>query len=141
MVAWHPQPSRTLDSECIRRWWVRVIIRVNTCFTSPCSHPGVTALCLYRKPIFHYVVSASHVRTHQILTSAGSTTVNDIKVENKIGDAIVQRIIRAHRERTPWKCCIIIPLLPGFPFPVEHSDASAVSLRRLVIYFCGTYAT
>ncbi|KAJ2932640.1 hypothetical protein H1R20_g4455, partial [Candolleomyces eurysporus] len=54
-----------------------------------------------------------------------STTVDDVKIENRIGDAIVQRIIRAHHDKTPWKCCILIPLLPGFTFPVDHSDASA----------------
>ena len=53
--------------------------------------------------------------------------MNEVKIENRIGDAIVQRIVRAHRECTPWKCCIVIPLLPGFSFPVDHGDASAVS--------------
>ncbi|KAF9221001.1 phospholipase D [Gyrodon lividus] len=57
-----------------------------------------------------------------------STVVNDVKIENNIGEALVHRIIRAHREGTPWKCCIIIPLLPGFPFPIEHSDASAIRI-------------
>ncbi|KAH9949881.1 phospholipase D [Amylocystis lapponica] len=57
-----------------------------------------------------------------------STVVNEVKVENKIGDALVHRIIRAHRERTPWKCCIVIPLIPGFSFPVDHSDASAIRI-------------
>lgn len=54
--------------------------------------------------------------------------VGDVKVENRIGDALVHRIIRAHQDGTPWRACIVIPLLPGFPFPVGHSDASAVSL-------------
>ncbi|THV05210.1 phospholipase D [Dendrothele bispora CBS 962.96] len=57
-----------------------------------------------------------------------STTVNDVKIENRIGDALVHRILRAHRDGTPWKCCIVIPVLPGFPFPVDHSDASAVRI-------------
>ncbi|KIK24525.1 hypothetical protein PISMIDRAFT_645727 [Pisolithus microcarpus 441] len=57
-----------------------------------------------------------------------STVVNDVKIENGIGDALVQRVIRAHREHTPWRCCIVIPLFPGFPFPVEHGDASAVRI-------------
>ncbi|KAF9565693.1 phospholipase D [Agrocybe pediades] len=57
-----------------------------------------------------------------------STVVNDVKVENNIGDAIVHRIIRAHRDKAPWKCCILIPVLPGFTFPVDHSDASAVRI-------------
>ncbi|TFY72827.1 hypothetical protein EVG20_g164 [Dentipellis fragilis] len=57
-----------------------------------------------------------------------STVVDDVPVENKIGDAIVHRIIRAHREGTQWKCCVVIPLLPGFPFPVDHNDASSVRI-------------
>ncbi|KAJ7069910.1 phospholipase D, partial [Mycena amicta] len=57
-----------------------------------------------------------------------STVVNDVKIENKIGDAIVNRIIRAHSDNMPWKCCIMIPLLPGFTFPVDHGDASAIRI-------------
>ena len=57
------------------------------------------------------------------------TVVNETKIENRIGDAIVHRIIKAHHDRTPWKCCIVIPLLPGFSFPVDHSDASAVRMN------------
>ncbi|KZT60114.1 phospholipase D [Calocera cornea HHB12733] len=57
-----------------------------------------------------------------------STQVDDVKIENKIGDALVSRIIRAHHEGTPWRCCILIPLLPGFPFPIDHSDASSVRI-------------
>ncbi|PCH39780.1 phospholipase D [Wolfiporia cocos MD-104 SS10] len=57
-----------------------------------------------------------------------STVVNEVKIENKIGDALVHRIIRAHREGTPWKCCVVIPLIPGFTYPVDHSDASAIRI-------------
>ncbi|KAF9267545.1 phospholipase D [Marasmius fiardii PR-910] len=57
-----------------------------------------------------------------------STVVNDIKIENNIGNALVHRIIRAHRDKAPWKCCIVIPLLPGFSFPVDSSDASAIRI-------------
>ncbi|KAH8114370.1 phospholipase D [Phellopilus nigrolimitatus] len=57
-----------------------------------------------------------------------STIVNDTPIENKIGDALVHRIIRAHREGTTWKACIMIPLLPGFPSPVDNSDASSVRI-------------
>ena len=76
------------------------------------------------------------------------TVVGDVKVENRIGDAIVHRAIRAHQEGTPWKCCIVIPVIPGFPFPIDHSDASAVrtflsgtfchvNLLALDPYYCG----
>lgn len=67
------------------------------------------------------------------LTVSGSTVVNDVKIENRIGDALVHRIIRAHREGTAWKCCIVVPLLPGFTFPVDHGDASAVNFLILII--------
>jgi hypothetical protein len=61
--------------------------------------------------------------------------VGDVKVENRIGDAIVHRAIRAHQEGTPWKCCILIPVLPGFPFPIDHGDASAVSTQLIRVPF------
>ena len=61
--------------------------------------------------------------------------MNDVKVENKIGDAIVHRAIRAHQEGTPWKCCIVIPVLPGFPFSIDHSDASSVKVYNGT-FFC-----
>ncbi|KAH7340733.1 hypothetical protein B0J17DRAFT_694350 [Rhizoctonia solani] len=57
-----------------------------------------------------------------------STTVNDVAIENKIGDALVNRIIRAHHDKVKWRACILIPLLPGFTFPIDHGEASAVRL-------------
>lgn len=62
----------------------------------------------------------------------GRTVVNDVQIENHIGDALVERIIRAHQKQTPWKCCVMIPLLPGFTFPVDHPDASAVRMHASV---------
>ncbi|KAF8501365.1 hypothetical protein JB92DRAFT_2975716 [Gautieria morchelliformis] len=57
-----------------------------------------------------------------------STVVNDVPIENRIGDALVHRIIRAHRERTKWKAVILIPLLPGFPSSVDQGDGSAIRI-------------
>ncbi|KZT64620.1 phospholipase D [Daedalea quercina L-15889] len=57
-----------------------------------------------------------------------STVVNEVAIENKIGDALVARIIRAHQEKTPWKCCVVIPLIPGFPYSIDHSDASSIRI-------------
>lgn len=54
------------------------------------------------------------------------TVVNDVRIENKIGDALVHRIIRAHHEGTKWKAIIVIPLLPGFPSPIDQGEASSV---------------
>lgn len=51
-------------------------------------------------------------------------------IENRIGDAIVDRIIKAHVEKKTWKAFIIIPLMPGFDSPVDQPGAS--SLRVIV---------
>ncbi|GAA5892364.1 hypothetical protein JCM5296_003579 [Sporobolomyces johnsonii] len=57
-----------------------------------------------------------------------STEVEGTVVENKIGDALVSRIVRAHSEGTPWRAIIVIPMVPGYPYPIDHSDASSVRL-------------
>jgi len=53
------------------------------------------------------------------------------KIENQIGDAIVNRIIRAHKEGTDWRCVILIPLMPGFQNTIDSPDGSSL---RLIMY-------
>jgi phospholipase D1/2 len=50
------------------------------------------------------------------------------KVENKIGDALVERIIRAHENEEWWRACIVIPLMPGFQNAVDAQDGSSVRI-------------
>ncbi|GAA6005029.1 hypothetical protein JCM10207_008483 [Rhodosporidiobolus poonsookiae] len=57
-----------------------------------------------------------------------STEVEGTIIENKIGDALVSRIVRAHSEGTPWRAIIIVPTVPGYPYPLDHSEASSVRL-------------
>ncbi|TIA70455.1 hypothetical protein E3P92_03085 [Wallemia ichthyophaga] len=57
-----------------------------------------------------------------------STIVDTTVIENQIGDALVNRIIRAHRENTTWRACIIIPLMPGYSQSVDNPAASSVRL-------------
>ena len=57
-----------------------------------------------------------------------STVVDGVPIENGIGDALVERIIRAHREGTAWRACIVIPLLPGYTYPIDSNEASSVRL-------------
>lgn len=42
-----------------------------------------------------------------------STEVEGTVIENKIGAALVSRIVRAHTEGTPWRAMIVCPLVPG----------------------------
>jgi len=57
-----------------------------------------------------------------------STVVDGVPVQNGIGDALVSRIIKAHKQGTPWKACIVIPLLPGYTYPIDSNEASSVRL-------------
>jgi len=53
------------------------------------------------------------------------------RIENTIGDALVNRIIRAHKEGTEWRAIILIPLMPGFQNTIESPDGSSL---RLIMY-------
>lgn len=49
-------------------------------------------------------------------------------IENKIGDALVERIIRAYRKDEDWRAIIIIPLMPGFQNTVDSQDGTSIRL-------------
>ncbi|CAK7204562.1 Phospholipase D1 [Sporothrix eucalyptigena] len=57
-----------------------------------------------------------------------STETLNVKIVNRIGDALVERIIRAHRNEEEWKCVIIIPLMPGFQNSVADQEGTSVRL-------------
>ncbi|KAI1258638.1 phospholipase D [Xylariaceae sp. FL1019] len=61
-----------------------------------------------------------------------STETLGTKVENRIGDALVARIVRAHEDNEDWRCCILIPLMPGFQNTVDQAEGSSV---RLIMQF------
>ncbi|XP_026062471.1 phospholipase D1a [Carassius auratus] len=47
-------------------------------------------------------------------------------VYNKIGDAIIERIIRAHKEKKPFRVYVVTPLLPGFEGDISTGGGSAL---------------
>ena len=57
-----------------------------------------------------------------------SSEVLGTKIENKINDAIVDRIKRAHANDEDWRACIILPLMPGYQNTVDEQDGSSVRL-------------
>lgn len=61
-----------------------------------------------------------------------STETLNTKVVNRIGDALVERILRAHKNDEEWRCCILLPLMPGFQNTVEQAEGSSV---RLIMQF------
>lgn len=53
-----------------------------------------------------------------------SSSWDGVIIENKIGDALVDRIIRANNDGKVWKAIIVIPLMPGFDHPIDEAEAS-----------------
>ncbi|KAL2206132.1 phospholipase D [Sarocladium strictum] len=63
-----------------------------------------------------------------------STDVNNTKITNRIGDALVDRIIRAHQNDEDWRCVIVIPLMPGFQNTVDSQGGTSVRLILMCQY-------
>jgi phospholipase D1/2 len=57
-----------------------------------------------------------------------SSEVLGTKIENKINDAIVDRIKRAHADDEDWRACIVLPLMPGYQNTVDEQEGSSVRL-------------
>lgn len=55
-----------------------------------------------------------------------SCEVEGTSITNKIGDALVSRIIQAHHSGQEWRAVIVIPLVPGYTFPIDHESAGSV---------------
>ncbi|KAM6983882.1 phospholipase D2 [Tautogolabrus adspersus] len=57
-------------------------------------------------------------------------------VHNGIGDAIVERILRAHREQKKYRVFVVVPLLPGFEGDISAGGGNAI---QAILHF--TYRT
>ncbi|KAI9784317.1 MAG: Phospholipase D1 [Geoglossum umbratile] len=57
-----------------------------------------------------------------------SCEMEGTRIENTIGDALVERIIRAYRNGEDWRATIVIPLMPGFQNTVDSQDGTSVRL-------------
>lgn len=57
-----------------------------------------------------------------------SCEVEGTRIENQIGDALVERIIRASQNKEDWRAVVVIPLMPGFQNTVDQQDGTSVRL-------------
>lgn len=57
-----------------------------------------------------------------------STKCDGVVIKNSIGDALVDRIIQAHKKSQSWKAIIVIPLMPGFEANVDSKEGGSVRL-------------
>lgn len=63
-----------------------------------------------------------------------STEMDTTEVENSIGLALVERIVRAHKEKTLWRAIIVIPLTPGFPAGYDLPESGSVRIVSTLQY-------
>ncbi|RFU30953.1 hypothetical protein B7463_g5385, partial [Scytalidium lignicola] len=85
------------------------------------EHSIMTAYCKMIEESEHFV----YVENQFFITSC--ETMN-VKIVNKIGDAIVERAIRAYQNNEGWRCVIVIPLMPGFQNTVDEPEGTSVRL-------------
>ncbi|KAL2758247.1 hypothetical protein ACRALDRAFT_2025867 [Sodiomyces alcalophilus JCM 7366] len=64
-----------------------------------------------------------------------STEVMNTQIINRVGDALVQRIIRAHENDEDWKAYILIPLMPGFQNTVDEQEGTSIRLILQCQYY------
>lgn len=63
---------------------------------------------------------------NQFFISSCATEVTTIK--NLIGDALVERVVRAAKNEAAWRAMIVIPLMPGFQNTVDSEGGTSVRL-------------
>lgn len=85
------------------------------------EHSIMNAYCKMIEESEHFV----YVENQFFITSC--ETMN-VKIVNKIGDAIVERAIRAYQNNESWRCVIVIPLMPGFQNTVDEPEGTSVRL-------------
>ncbi len=85
------------------------------------EHSIMNAYCKMIEESEHFV----YIENQFFITSC--ETMN-VKIINKIGDAIVERAIRAYQNGESWRCVIVIPLMPGFQNTVDEPEGTSVRL-------------
>ncbi|KAI7872737.1 hypothetical protein BDF14DRAFT_1739586 [Spinellus fusiger] len=75
----------------------------------------------------HYV----YIENQFFITSTEENNEKNM-LKNKIGHAIVNRIIRAHEEREKFKVFVLMPLMPAFPADLITKEAATA---RLVMHY------
>ncbi|KAI6248351.1 Phospholipase D1 [Erysiphe necator] len=85
------------------------------------EHSIMTAYCKIIEESEHFVYMEN-----QFFISSCETM--NVKIVNKIGDAIVERAVRAHQKNESWRCIILIPLMPGFQNTVDEPEGTSVRL-------------
>ena len=85
------------------------------------EHSIMNAYCTLIRNSDHFV----YIENQFFISSC---TVEGTPIHNKIGDALVERAIRAAENGEQWQACLVIPLMPGFQNSVDGQDGTSIRL-------------
>ncbi|KAF6728882.1 Phospholipase D2 [Oryzias melastigma] len=105
---------------------VQVLRSTDSWSTGTCENSILEAYIQTIKNSQHYI----YIENQFFISCAGDN------VQNTIGDAIVDRILLAHREQKKYRVFVVIPLLPGFEGDLTTKNANAI---QTILHF--TYRT
>uniref|UniRef100_A0AAY4EKT8 Phospholipase n=1 Tax=Denticeps clupeoides TaxID=299321 RepID=A0AAY4EKT8_9TELE len=125
----------------------RHFIQINTrMISTPACCPSLTVLrsvdrwssgtceCSIMNAYIHTIETSQH---YIYLENQFFISCADKKnVHNTIGDAIVNRILRAHRSESKYRVFVVVPLLPGFEGDITQGGGNAM---QAILHF--TYRT
>ncbi|XP_076024753.1 phospholipase D2 [Genypterus blacodes] len=95
---------------------------------------GGTCECSILNAYVHTIENSKHyiyIENQFFISCADGKSIH-----NGIGDAIVNRILRAHREKTKYRVFVVVPLLPGFEGDISAGGGNAI---QAILHF--TYRT
>ncbi|EIE79586.1 hypothetical protein RO3G_04291 [Rhizopus delemar RA 99-880] len=81
--------------------------------------------CIFKAKHFIYIENQFFITT---------TSPDDKLIKNKIGQAIVERIKRAHKENQQFRVIVVIPSAPGFEGDFVQVDRRSMPLRSVAQY-------
>ncbi|KAI9253220.1 hypothetical protein BY458DRAFT_521986 [Sporodiniella umbellata] len=81
--------------------------------------------CIFKAKSFIYIENQFFITT---------TSPEDKLIKNKIGQALVERIKRAHKERQKFRVIVVIPIAPGFEGDFSQPDRKSMPLRSVAQY-------
>ncbi|KAL8725552.1 MAG: hypothetical protein Q9166_007275 [cf. Caloplaca sp. 2 TL-2023] len=87
-----------------------------------------TTECSILNAYVHMIQQSEHFVYIENQFFVSSCEMAGTKIENTIGDALVDRIIRAAKNNEAWRAVILIPLMPGFQNTVDSQDGTSVRL-------------
>uniref|UniRef100_A0A674MCJ8 phospholipase D n=1 Tax=Takifugu rubripes TaxID=31033 RepID=A0A674MCJ8_TAKRU len=127
-AAVHGKAARDVARHFIQRWnFTKVLRSADHWSTGTCENSIL-------KAYIHTIENSEHfiyIENQFFISCADEKTVY-----NEIGDAIVNRILRAHRSQKKYRVFVVIPLLPGFEGDISEGGGNAI---KAILHF--TYRT